>query len=71
MLHPYMPPETEYFLADGVLKAIGNGHGHYHNGHAEHRGRRGQPDNKPGKRFLPVKGDAFCYETGYAQTCSF
>ena len=34
MLHAYMPPKAEYLLADGVLKAIGDGQRHNHNSNA-------------------------------------
>src|SRR6187399_1967550 len=66
-----MSPETKYFIADHLLKAIYKTHGHDHDRNTDGRCTDGQPDDEFRKGLLPVKGDSLCYEYRNIQTAFF
>lgn len=63
MLNAYMPEETEYFLADGILEAIGEGHSDDHRSHTDNSCRSSQTNDETGKRPLLIKRDPACNKT--------
>ena len=66
-----MPPETKYFIADHLLKAIYKTHGYDHDRNTNGRGTDGEPDDEFRKGLLPVKGDSLCYEYRNIQSAYF
>ena len=58
MLYPDVAEETEDFLADGVLKAVGKCHGNNHRCYADNGGSSGQADDETRERALPVERKA-------------
>ncbi len=62
-----MSQEIGNFLADSLLKPIGEGQGQQHGRYADDSCRDRQPDDKPWEGTLPVKGDAPGYKSCYIQ----
>ena len=57
-----MAPKRKYLFANGFLEAIDHGKCYNHNSHADDGCQNGQANDKPGKRFLLIKGDPLCDE---------
>ena len=58
MLYSNTSPEIKYLLADRVLKTVGECKGENHGSHADGGGYDSQPDDKPWKWLLAVKGNS-------------
>ena len=60
MLYSKTSPEIKYLLADRVLKTVGECKSKKHRSHTDSGSYDGQPDDKPWKRLLAVKGYSAC-----------